>query len=161
MNHEQKGDGRQKAVGESEGVVHAQDEPHCYKSTHRRICEPAHGGRDTSDEGNQDDDEDTVEEVGHRIHVLQKGVERLVSTLLLLLVLLPLLILHSLLSLGKNRLILVRQSFELNAGLPKAAVGIEKVGLGKIQKGHGLVRVGLEVGQELAPTPVQLHDIRV
>ena len=75
MNHEQKGDGRQQAVGEAEGVGHAEDEAHGDEPADRRIGEPAYGRRNTSDEGDEDDDEGSVEEVGHRIHVLQKGLE--------------------------------------------------------------------------------------
>ena len=80
MNHEQKGNRRQKAVGEAEGVVDAEDEPDDDKATDRRVCEPAYGGRNTAHKGDEDDDEGTVEEVGHRIHVLQKGLEGLVAS---------------------------------------------------------------------------------
>jgi hypothetical protein len=77
-----------------------------------------------------------------------------------LLLLLPLLVLHSEQSLGKNRLVLIRQSLKVNAGLPNAAGTVEKVRLDEINKGHGLRRIVLEIGQEFPPTPIQFHRVR-
>jgi hypothetical protein len=70
-----------------------------------------------------------------------------------------LLVLHSVLSLGKNGLILVRQSLELDAGLPKFTRRVEKVGLEEIQKGHGLAGIRLEVRQDCAPAAVQFYRV--
>ena len=80
MNDEQKSDGRQKAVGEAEGIVDPNHNPHGHETADRTVGESAHGGRNTAHEGNEDDDEGAVEEVGHRIQVAQKGVEGLIAS---------------------------------------------------------------------------------
>ena len=54
---------------------------------------------------------------------------------------------------------MVRQSLELDAGLPKFTGGVEKVGLEEIQKGHGLAGIRLEVRQDCAPAAVQFYRV--
>jgi len=72
-----------------------------------------------------------------------------------------LLVLHSEQSLGKNRLVLIRQSLKMDAGLPNATLGVEKVRLDEINEGHGLSRIGLEVLENGPPTAIEFYQIGI